>query len=159
MEQKCLDTTILQSQLCQSAGAEILLIEDDLNDAELFLYTLKKHRFAGNVRVVRDGLEALEYLSETGTAQDAGKYRRPAFILLDLKLPKMDGLEVLARIKSDPRTKTIPVVIFSSSCLERDVSTAYKLGANSYVVKPVNFEQFTETVRLLVCYWLKLNIT
>ncbi|MCX7683482.1 MAG: response regulator [Anaerolineae bacterium] len=154
----CPDTTTSPSQQYQPGDTEVLLIEDDPNDAELFLYALKKHYPAGRVKVVRDGPEALEYLLVTGISAEHEPARRLALILLDIKMPKMDGFEVLARIKSDPRTKIIPVVIFSSSSLERDVATAYKLGANSYVTKPVNFEQFTETVRLLMLYWLKLNV-
>ena len=136
---------------------EILLVEDNPNDVELTLHAFKAHNLANRIEVVRDGAEALEFVFCTG----AYAYRRiedgPKVVLLDLKLPKVDGLEVLRRVKSDPRTRAIPVVVLTSSREERDIVESYELGVNSYIVKPVNFEQFTEAVRSLGLYWLLLN--
>jgi two-component system response regulator len=135
---------------------EILLVEDNPNDVELTLRALKKNNFANRIHVVRDGAEALEFLFCTGAYADRD-IKNPKVILLDLKLPKVDGLEVLRQVKSDPRTRTIAVVVLTSSREERDVVQSYKLGTNSYIVKPVDFEQFTEAVRQLGLYWLLLN--
>jgi two-component system response regulator len=135
---------------------EILLVEDNPNDVELTLRALKKHNLANRIHVVRDGAEALEFLFCTGAYADRD-IKNPKVILLDLKLPKVDGLEVLRQVKSDPRTRTIAVVVLTSSREERDVVQSYKLGTNSYIVKPVDFEQFTEAVRQLGLYWLLLN--
>jgi CheY-like chemotaxis protein len=138
-------------------AVEILLVEDNPNDAELTLYALKKHHVANHIEIVRDGAEALDYLFCAG----AYAYRRiengPKMVLLDLKLPKVDGLDVLRRIKADPRTRLIPVVVLTSSREERDIVESYQLGVNSYIVKPVDFEQFTEAVRQLGLYWMLLN--
>jgi two-component system response regulator len=136
---------------------EILLVEDNPNDVELTIHAFKRHRITNHVHVVRDGAEALEFLFGTGTYADRGANSRPKVILLDLKLPKVDGLEVLRTIKADPRTKSIPVVVLTSSREESDIVESYKLGVNSYIVKPVDFEQFTESVRLLGLYWIVLN--
>jgi two-component system response regulator len=138
-------------------SVEILLVEDNPNDVELDLHALKKNNIANSIQVVRDGAEALDFLF--GTGANAGKTinPRPKVILLDLKLPKVDGLEVLKRIKSDERTRLIPVVVLTSSREERDIVESYKLGVNSYITKPVDFEQFTEAVRQLGLYWLLLN--
>ena len=136
---------------------EILLVEDDPNDVELTLHSLSRHHLANNIHIVRDGAEALEYLFCTGAYVSRNTTHGPQVVLLDLKLPKVDGLEVLRRIKDDPRTKTMPVVVLTSSREERDVTEAYRLGVNSYIVKPVDFEQFTEAVRQLGLYWLLLN--
>ena len=138
---------------------EILLVEDNPNDVELALHALKKNNLTNRIHVVRDGEEALDFVFCTGKYQSRGAYEcsQPKVILLDLKLPKVDGLEVLQRIKSDEKTKTIPVVMMTSSREERDVIDSYRLGVNSYIVKPVDFDQFTEAVRQLGMYWMLLN--
>jgi len=136
---------------------EILLIEDNPNDAELSLYALKKYKVANSIFHARDGAEALDYIFCTGPFSNRQIEDVPRVILLDLKLPKVDGHEVLRRIKSDDRTKNIPVVVLTSSREERDVIESYHQGVNSYIVKPIDFEQFTEAVRKLGMYWLLLN--
>lgn len=128
---------------------QILLVEDNQADAELTLHVLKKHHLANRIKVVRDGAEALDFIFSDGA--------EPRVILLDLKLPKVDGLELLAKIKANPRTKNIPVVVLTSSREDHDLSRCYELGVNSYIVKPVDFAQFTEAVRQLGFYWLLLN--
>jgi CheY-like chemotaxis protein len=135
----------------------ILLVEDNPDDEALTLRALKKNHVLNEVVVVRNGLEALDYLFATGAYADRDRRVIPQLILLDLKLPKMDGLEVLRRIRADDRTRLLPVVILTSSDEERDVIAGYKLGANSYVRKPVDFTQFAEAVRQLQLYWLVLN--
>ena len=135
---------------------EILLVEDNPNDVELTLHAFRKNNLSNRIQVARDGAEAIEFLFGTdGQGQAANA--TPKVVLLDLKLPKVDGLEVLRRIKSEPRTRTIPVVVLTSSKEERDIVESYKLGVNSYIVKPVDFEQFTDAVRNLGLYWLLLN--
>jgi CheY-like chemotaxis protein len=136
---------------------EILLAEDNPNDVELTLHTLRKHNLANRIHVVRDGAEALEFLFCTGTYAQRDIAQGPKVVLLDLKLPLVDGLEVLQRIKGSPRTRTIPVVVLTSSREERDIVESYRLGVNSYITKPVDFEQFTEAVRALGMYWVLLN--
>jgi two-component system response regulator len=136
---------------------EILLVEDDPNDVELTLHTFKRYNIANRVQVARDGAEALDFLFCSGAHAGRQPEHKPKLILLDLKLPKVDGLEVLKQIKSDPRTRAIPVVMLTSSNEERDVIESYQLGVNSYIVKPVSFDQFTEVVRQLGLYWLLLN--
>lgn len=138
---------------------EILLVEDNPNDVELTLHSLKKNKLANRIHVARDGEEALEYVFGAGDPASRTLTDLPKLILLDLKLPKVDGLEVLRRIKADPRTKTTPVVMLTSSREERDVVKSYNLGANSYIVKPVDFESFSEAVKQLGFYWLLLNRT
>lgn len=136
---------------------EILLVEDNPNDVELALHALKKNNLTNHIHVVRDGAEALEFLFGSGSYAGREINHAPKVILLDLKLPKVDGMEVLRRIKSDQRTRSIPVVVLTSSREERDIVESYRLGVNSYITKPVDFEQFTEAVRQLGLYWLLLN--
>lgn len=132
---------------------EILLVEDNPNDVELTLRALNKHKLANKVFVVKDGAEALDYLFSPERVSDG----YPRVILLDLKLPKVDGLEVLSKVKSDNRTKHIPVIVLTSSQEEKDIVESYKFGVNSYIVKPVDFEKFVECVADLGFYWLILN--
>ena len=136
---------------------EILLVEDNPTDVELTLRALKKNNLTNKVHVVTDGAEALDYLFATGTYKEREIDKKPKVILLDLKLPKVDGLQVLKKIKADERTKDIPVVVLTSSREEQDRIESYKLGVNSYIVKPVDFEQFTKSVLELGLYWLLLN--
>ena len=136
---------------------EILIVEDSPQDLELALRALEKANLTNRIHVARDGAEALEFIFCEGKHTDRKIENGPKVVLLDLKLPKVDGLEVLQRIKSDPRTKTIPVVVLTSSKEQSDVVESYKLGVNSYIVKPVNFEHFAEAVQKLGMYWLLLN--
>jgi CheY-like chemotaxis protein len=133
------------------------LIEDNPEDVEITLRAFKKNRLANKIHVVRDGEEALECMFSKGRYADRPVCSDTRLILLDLKLPKVDGMEILKRCKSDERTKKIPVVVLTSSKVERDLTDSYDLGANSYIVKPVDFSQFTETVRQLGLYWIVLN--
>jgi CheY-like chemotaxis protein len=136
---------------------EILLVEDNPNDVELTLHVLKKNNLTNRIHVVRDGAEALEYLFSSGAYAERDLNQTPKVILLDLKLPKVDGMEVLKRIKADERTRSIPMVVLTSSREERDIVDSYRLGVNSYITKPVDFDHFTEAVRQLGLYWLLLN--
>ena len=138
-------------------GVEILLVEDSPEDAELTLRGLRSGKLANRVYVVRDGEEALDFIFCRGVYADRKMHEPPRLILLDLKLPKVDGLEVLRQIKSAPQTSMIPVVILTSSREDRDVVSGYQFGVNSYIQKPVDFEQFRETVRQLEWYWLLVN--
>ena len=136
---------------------DILMVEDNANDEALTLHELAKYQLTNRVQVVRDGQEALEYVFCTGRYATRDINDQPNVILLDIKLPFVDGLEVLRRIKSDNRTRTIPVVMLTSSREERDLVESYRLGVNSYIVKPVDFDQFKESARTLGMYWLLLN--
>jgi len=138
-------------------GTEILLVEDNPEDVEITLRAFQKYHLTNKIHVVRDGEEALECLFSTGRYAERSLCSNTRLILLDLKLPKVDGIEVLQRCKSDPRTKNIPVVVLTSSREERDLIDSYNLGVNSYVVKPVDFRQFTEAIRQLGLYWMLMN--
>lgn len=138
---------------------EIIIIEDNPNDAELMVRTLKRNQLVNNLIVLEDGEKALNFIFSKGEykAPHETQLILPKVIFLDLKLPKVNGLEVLKQIKSDSRTKNIPVVIVSSSKEDPDISTAFSLGANSYVVKPINYDTFIETINKLGIYWLLVN--
>jgi two-component system, response regulator len=135
--------------MADSSEIDILLVEDNPNDAELTLRALRKNEMGARVAIARDGAEALEYIFKSE--------QKPKVIFLDLKLPKIDGIEVLRRIRADDSTKAIPVVVLTSSQEERDITATYKLGVNSYVVKPVEFDKFYKTVSDLGTYWVLLN--
>jgi two-component system response regulator len=135
---------------------EILLVEDNPNDEALALQAFKKHNLANKVHVVRDGAEALDFIFCTGPYAERA-FANPRVVLLDKKLPLVDGMEVLRAIRQDPRTHLIPVVMLTSSAEERDIIESYQLGVNSYIVKPVDFDQFSETARQLGYYWLLVN--
>jgi two-component system, response regulator len=128
---------------------EILLVEDDAADAELTMRALRRNNLANSIHWVKDGEQALDYMFGSGA--------RPKLVLLDLKMPKVDGIEVLRRLKADPATQAIPVVIMTSSNEEKDVVASYRLGVNSYIVKPVQFERFMETVAKIGLYWVLTN--
>jgi len=136
---------------------KILLVEDNPDDVELTLRAFRKNRIANEVIVARDGVEALDYLFCRGQHADRDMRDIPSVVLLDLKLPKVDGLDVLRQLRGNEHTRLIPVVILTSSREQRDLITGYALGANSYIVKPVDFEKFTEAVGQLELYWLLLN--
>jgi two-component system response regulator len=141
-----------------SDGKIILLVEDNPDDEALTLRALKKNNILNEVVVAHDGAEALDYLFATGRHAGRDVHDQPQLVLLDLKLPKIDGLEVLRRLRADERTRRQPVVILTTSNEERDIIASYSLGANSYVRKPVDFEQFMDAVRHLGLYWLVLNV-
>jgi two-component system response regulator len=136
---------------------EVLLVEDNPNDVEMILHALDQYHLSNRIQVVRDGAEALDFVFATGAY--VGRRLEPDLkvVLLDLKLPKVDGIEVLRRLKDDPRTRTIPVVVLTSSREERDLVETYSLGANSYITKPLDFAKFVEAVRQVGLYWLLLN--
>jgi CheY-like chemotaxis protein len=136
---------------------EILLVEDNPTDAELCIRSLKKSNLANKLVWVKDGEEALDFLFATGVYTGRNVANTPKVILLDLRLPKVDGMEVLRRVKNDELTKTIPVVVLTSSKEDRDVAESYKLGVNSYISKPVEFDEFAKTVSELGLYWLLVN--
>ncbi|MGA2745830.1 MAG: response regulator [Candidatus Sulfotelmatobacter sp.] len=136
---------------------DILLVEDSQNDIDLALYALREENLANNIFIVRDGKEALDFLFCRGSFAERCFNHPPKLVLLDLKLPRVDGLQVLKELKNDPRTKSIPVVIMTSSSEERDLVEGYNLGVNSYIQKPVDFEQFRKTVKTLGLYWLVVN--
>jgi two-component system response regulator len=141
----------------QPNQTEILIVEDSQDDLDMTLRALRKANMANHIQVARDGAEALEFIFCEGAHAGRKIENIPKLILLDLKLPKIDGLEVLKRIKGDPRTKMIPVVMLTSSKEQKDVIESYGLGGNSYIVKPVDFESFAATVKNLGMYWLLLN--
>ncbi len=142
--------------MVMTQAVEILLVEDNPRDVEMTLRALKKHNLSNNIHVAKDGAEALEFIFPGGgKARD--KNERPRVIILDLKRPKVDGLEILRRLKSDEEAKTIPVVVLTSSREDRDLQECYRLGVNSYIVKPVEFETFVKAVQELGLYWLLLN--
>lgn len=139
-------------------SVELLLIEDNVNDAEMAIRELKKHKLANHIFCVKDGEEAIDFVFATGKYTDIRNVGiAPKLILLDIHMPKVSGIEVLEKIKSDERTRKIPVVILTSSKEDPDIKTCYGLGANSYIVKPVNFEAFAGAMKTLGFYWLLLN--
>jgi two-component system response regulator len=143
--------------MIETNAVEILLVEDNPQDLELTLRALRKGKLTNQIQVARDGAEALEFIFCEGQHAHRKIDSGPKVVLLDLKLPKVDGLEVLRRIKDDPRTKSIPVVVLTSSKENSDVVKSYGLGVNSYIVKPVNFDQFVPAVQELGMYWLLMN--
>jgi two-component system response regulator len=138
-------------------GVEILLVEDNISDAELTIRALGKKNLANNLIHLKNGVEALNYLFATGEYSQRDPYKTPKVILLDLKMPKVDGLQVLARIRGEEQTKRIPVVVLTSSKEDPDIEACYALGVNSYIVKPVEFDNFSKAVSELGLYWLLLN--
>jgi len=141
----------------QFCNGDILIVEDNQDDLDLALHVLKRHNLANKIMVVRDGEEALDFLFCREKYDDRSFHYPPRLVLLDLKLPKLDGIEVLQQVKGDPRTKTIPVVILTSSKEERDLMDSYNGGANSYIQKPVNFNDFCDAIKQLGLYWLVVN--
>jgi CheY-like chemotaxis protein len=135
----------------------ILLVEDNPDDEALAIRALKRHHIGNEIVVARDGVEALDYLFCTGMYADRDIANKPSVVLLDLKLPRIDGLEVLRRVREDPRTKFLPVVVLTTSSEENDLLNSYSLGCNSYICKPVDFVQFSEAIRQLGMYWLLMN--
>ncbi len=135
----------------------ILLVEDNQDDIDLTLRALKKNGILNEVLIARDGVDALSHLFDTSSDKSHWNERRPCIVLLDLKLPKMDGFQVLAKIRSDQRTRYLPVIILTSSKEERDLIEGYKCGANSYIRKPVDYEEFVEAVQRISTYWMELN--
>ena len=148
---------IVGAALMTDSIVEILLVEDNPNDVELTLHAFRKNNFTNRIHVARDGVEALEFIFCEGEHAGRRPEDGPRIILLDLNLPKVSGLEVLRKVKGDRRTSVIPIVMLTSSREERDVVDSYQLGVNSYIVKPVDFNQFTEAVRTLGLYWVLLN--
>ncbi len=136
---------------------EILLVEDNPQDAEMTLRALRRNNLANRVHWVKDGEEALEFMFRTGAYAARDPASTPKIVMLDIKMPKVDGIEVLRRLKADPQTRPVPVVVMTSSNEERDVVESYRLGVNSYIVKPVQFESFLETVAKIGLYWVLTN--
>ena len=136
---------------------EIVFVEDSPEDADLAMRSFKKNKLVNEIKVIDDGQSAMDYLFGEGEYADNGRPVTPKLVLLDLKLPKVNGLQILERMKSDPTLKRVPVVILTSSNEDRDITRAYDLGANSYIVKPVNFSKFAEAIQNLGVYWLVLN--
>lgn len=143
--------------MSSSHPVDILIVEDSAEDLELALRALRKADLASRVEVARDGEDALDFLFRTGPHAGRPAEHVPSVVVLDLKLPKVDGLEVLQRMKADERTRTIPAVVLTSSSESTDITRSYELGVNSYVVKPVNSDQFSAAVRQLGLYWMVLN--
>ena len=141
----------------ENSEIEILLVEDSPNDAEMTIRALRKNNIANKVTHLKDGAEALDFIFGTGQFEGRNINNRPKVVLLDLKMPKVNGIEVLRKVKSDERTKTIPVVVLTSSQEDPDVRTCYELGVNSYIVKPVGFDNFHKAIADLGLYWLLLN--
>lgn len=135
----------------------ILLVEDNPDDEALAIRALKRHHIGNEIVVAHDGVEALDYLFCTGMYADRDIANKPSVVLLDLKLPRIDGLEVLRRVREDPRTKFLPIVVLTTSSEEGDLLNSYSLGCNSYICKPVDFVQFSEAIRQLGMYWLLMN--
>lgn len=136
---------------------EILIVEDNQNDVEMAIRALKKNNLSNEIQVVEDGAEALDFIYAKGKYSERKQNKHPKIILLDLKLPKIDGLEVLREIKTNPETKRIPVILLTSSKEENDMVESYQLGVNSYIVKPVDFNKFVDAVKSIGYYWLLLN--
>lgn len=147
----------IKSENMLNQQVEIILVEDNPDDAALAVRALKKQNLANNIIHLEDGSEALDFIYGTGSYVGRDLQNMPKMILLDLKMPKVNGMEVLAKVKSDPRTRTIPVVILTSSAEDPDIKKCYELGANSYIVKPVGFDNFAKTVNELGMYWMILN--
>jgi two-component system response regulator len=141
----------------QGNAVDILLVEDNPSDLEVALRALKEHNVSKNVQVARDGEEALDFIFCQGSFAGRSQDELPRVILLDLKLPLIDGMEVLRRVRADARTRNVPVVVLTSSTEERDVVESYALGVNSYIAKPVDFDQFQEAMKAIGMYWLTLN--
>lgn len=138
---------------------QVLIVEDNQEDVELIMRALRKHNLANDVKVIDDGQDALDYLMETGPYENLGIHEQPKVILLDLKLPKVSGIEILRKVKSHEKTKHVPIVVLTSSKELPDLQECYELGVNSYIVKPVEFENFVKAVTDLGFYWLLLNHT
>jgi two-component system, response regulator len=143
--------------MSEAIAIDLLLVEDDPQDLALALRALRKANLANRIHIARDGVEALDFIFGEGAHAGRDTSNPPKVVLLDLKLPRINGVEVLKRIKGDPRTRTIPVVVLTSSKEQNDVIESYELGVNSYIVKPINFERFVNAVRDLELYWLLLN--
>jgi two-component system response regulator len=140
-----------------TAEMEILLVEDNMDDANLTIRALKKYNLVNKIQHAKDGAEALDFIFGQGIYLDRNVQTKPKMILLDLKMPKVNGIEVLRKLKSDERTKTIPVIVLTSSKEDPDIKTCYELGVNSYIVKPVDFDSFLKTVSDIGVYWMMMN--
>jgi two-component system response regulator len=152
-----MEKTILKRAGMSANEVEILLVEDNPDDAALAIRALKKQNLANRLVHLKNGAEAIDFIFGIGQFEGRGIENTPKVILLDLKMPKMNGMEVLQKIKSDPRTRSIPVVVLTSSAEDPDIKTCYDFGANSYIVKPVEFDNFSKTVTDLGFYWMLLN--